>query len=500
MIDTLRKAGYHTVLGTAAVLFLVFLAPDALAAGFDSPRAQLASGVDPQDVGCNDALVLVMRLGNTPSCTSEATAQRMSWPVIARSFDVPDTNVDDTNTGDTEPANTPQDPQQDPVDAPTITYAPVPADVADSNNQFALDFYRQISFDGNIFFSPISMHTAFSVLYEGANGNTAAEIRQVFGLEPDDTARHDLMAQTISSINREDPHATLNAANALWIADWFAPYESYLDIVNKTYHASSQTVDFTDPDDGVKRINQWASDNTNGKITKVLEQGHVNASTAMVINNAIYFKGTWVTQFAEEDTFESDFWTGSENTIRADFMHVEDTFDYAMSDGAHVLRLPYEGDRLSMLVILPEDRDGIASLEESISTDMLEQWRDDMHSENIIVEIPKFTAKIHYDLKPLLQNMGMIDVFVKAEADLLGIGPVVHGSNLYISHAFHDSFVDVNEEGTEAAAVTTMTMLTSLPPTFMADHPFIFVIQDDESGTILFMGKISDPTCMDKEC
>ncbi len=442
-----------------------------------------------------------------PVQTSQDIEPQDSAPALPTVDDQPALDVPDVTT---QPVQTSQDiePQDSApalftVNALSITNATIPTDVTHRNNQFALDFYRQVSSDANIFFSSISMYVAFSILYEGALGNTAAEIRQVFGLEPDDTARHNLMAQTISTLNRKDSHATLNVANALWIADLFEPSESYLDIARKTYLASSQTVDFTDPNDSVKRINQWASDNTNEKITEVLDGNAVGGDTIMVINNAIYFKGTWVTQFAEEDTLESDFWTDGEDSVRADFMHVEGTFDYARSDGAHVLRLPYEGDRLSMLVILPEDQNGITSLEESISTDMLERWQDGLSPETVIVKMPKFTAKINYDLKPLLRNMGMIDAFDEFNANLWGLVSGGIGRNMFVSDAFHDSFIDVNEEGTEAAAVTTIIIaIESAEPIqyFTADHPFIFIIQDDESGSILFMGKISDPTCMDKEC
>ena len=233
----------------------------------------------------------------------------------------------------------------------------IPASIAKANNEFAIDFYKQISNDtDNHFFSSLSMYTAFSILYEGARGNTADELAETFGFETDDTIRHNDTAHMISSINRNDRHATLTMANALWIAKWFSLYDSYSGIAHDTYKSTAKTVDFTDPKDSVDRINKWAADNTNNKIKKVVTPNDVNDLTAMVINNAIYFKGTWLTQFLPEDTKESDFWLSETNNVQTDFMNMKDYFNYTKSDGAQVLKMPYEGDRLSMLVILPDER------------------------------------------------------------------------------------------------------------------------------------------------
>ena len=161
--------------------------------------------------------------------------------------------------------------------------------------------------------------------------------------------------------------------------------------------------------------------------------------------------------------------------------------------------MPYEGGRLSMLVILPDDRDGMGSLEEAISAGQIGQWRQEMRPQKVDVLVPKFTTKTQYDLEKPLSSLGMTDVFDRNLADLSGIADVGPGRNLYVSSAFHDAYVGVNEQGTEAAAVTTVSInLDSAPypspPRFVADHPFIFIVQDDESGTILFMGRLSDPT------
>ncbi len=343
------------------------------------------------------------------------------------------------------------------------------------------------------------MYVAFSLLYEGAKENTAQQMEDVFGFESDAFARQNATAHALSSLNRDDDYTTLEMANALWIANWFAPYESYLDITRSSYLADAQTVDFTDEDDSVNRINDWAAEKTRDKIPKIIGPEAVNADTAMVLNNAIYFKGTWLTQFAEEDTRESEFHTNSIHGINADFMNVRSAFNYTHSDGAQVLQMPYKGDRLSMLVILPDDPD-MRQFEESLSVQQIQKWTDNLWDQEVIVSIPKFETKTKYSLNNPLISMGMPDVFSSRVADLSGIAST-EVVNLYVSQAMQDAYVKINEEGTEAAAVTTVIVTTDSlspapppPPKFIADHPFLFVIQDDESGMILFMGRISNPT------
>ena len=378
-------------------------------------------------------------------------------------------------------------------DPPTQANFTIPHNIATANNDFAVNFYRQISDnDENLFFSPSSMYVVFSVLYEGAREDTARQIQDVFGFESVADTRHNHTARTMESLNQDDPYATLTMANALWLADWFSPYESYLDLARGTYLADIVPVDFTG--DGVEKINMWASDNTNQKIKRVIGSGDVDRLTAMVITNAIYFKGTWVTQFPTEATQESDFWTNSTENVDADFMHVTGVFNYTKHDDVQVIKLPYKGDRLSMLVALPKDLDGIAALEESISPGMISQWKQNMYDAEIVVSMPKFTMMTKYPLNEPLKNLGMIDVFHESHANLLSIADTSDIGNLYVGKATQDAFIDVNEEGTEAAAVSTLSTVTSLPPDFTANHPFLFIIQDDQSGTILFMGRLSNPT------
>ena len=385
------------------------------------------------------------------------------------------------------------------LSSPAAGSPEVPPQIAESVNEFAFDFYRNVSdTDENVFFSPVSVYVAFSVLYEGARGDTAEQMLGVFGFEPDDEERHAASANMMAALNAEDPHAVLEMANALWLADWFEPYEQYLDIARKTYLATAETVDFAgEGKPGVKKINDWAAEKTRGKIPSVLSYRDVNNLTAAVITNAVYFKGTWLVQFPEEDTKKGQFWKGEGDGIDADFMHVTDSFDYVDTGDAQVLRMPYEGDRLSMLAVLPREAGDLEKLE--LSAGKMSEYAGMLEPQEVLVSLPKFETRTNYDLKQDLTEMGMPDAFDEELADLSGLANLaLLPANLYVGKATHDAYVKVNEEGTEAAAVTTIVIgiesETPPIPHFNADRPFLFAIYDEQSGLILFMGKISDPT------
>ena len=373
------------------------------------------------------------------------------------------------------------------------------------HNVFAIDMYKQIAADpdekdANVFFSPFSIYMAFSFLYEGARAETATEMERVFGFYSDTESRHKHVSQTISSINRDDSHATLETANALWLDMGFVPYDTYTNIVRNTYLADIETLDFYDDVEGsIERINGWAADKTNDKITEIVtEKTFVPYPPAAILNNAIYFKGTWVKQFDPNSTQTKEFWKTDTAKNATEFMHNQAFFNYTESDGVQVLQMPYEGDRLSMLVFLPSEKNGILQLEQTISAETISAWRQQLQPTDIIVSMPKFKAETDYSLVQYLKNLGMPLAFDKKLANFSGIIDLATlDGNLYVSDAYQNAFVDVNEEGTEAAAVTTIVLKiegAAQPVKFTANHPFIFTIQDDETGTILFLGRISDPS------
>ncbi len=385
----------------------------------------------------------------------------------------------------------------------------IPTAVAESNNRLSLDLYREFIKDENragknVFFSPSSIYVAFSMLYEGARADTAADMEYVFGFDPDAITRHNDILHTTQSINREDPHATLKMANALWPATWFKVYDMYVDTMRTVYTADVEVLDYLNKkEESIKRLNNWADVETNGLIEQILEPGDpsINALTALVLTNAIYFKGMWVVQFPPEDTSDSEFCKSETDSVDADFMHVTGMFNFTQNDVAQVLKMPYKGDRLSMLVALPAERGGIADLESTVTVDMLDDWNKSLKSQEVVVSMPKFTMGTEYDLTTPISSLGAGSMFSTHYADLTGLAYPVDSipddyPNLFVSKAIHHAYVDVNEEGTEAAAVTVIVVETEgapIPLLFTADRPFLFFIQDDESGMILFIGRVSDP-------
>ena len=369
------------------------------------------------------------------------------------------------------------------ADGPAGVPPAIPAETSAANNKFALDFYKQLP-DGNQFFSPVSIHAAFSMLVEGADGSTADQLHNTFGFEPDVAIRHNQTATLVSALNHPGPHTELTMANSLWLADWFEPHGRYVDVIQDVYRADMEVVDFSG--DGVDRINRWAAEKTSGKITRVFEPGSLDASTAAALLNAVHFKGVWVKPFGTDDTYQGGFWTGSQ-TIQVDYMRQENMFDHARVDGIQALRMPYEGGRLSMLVLLPEDRDGLGRLEESLTPETLARWENSLANTKLDVSMPKFEMRVSYDLVPRLEGLGVTDVFDPVLADLSGIS-----DGLFVDTAVHDAYVRVDEKGTEAAAVTAVALTESAPERFVADRPFVFIIQD--GGTILFMGMVADPS------
>jgi serpin B len=233
---------------------------------------------------------------------------------------------------------------------------------------------------------------------------------------------------------------------------------------------------------------------TNEKIKDLIPEGVLDDLTRLVITNAIYFKGTWVTQFDEKNTVEEDFVTDTGNTVQVPMMKLEEAyFKYAETDLLQVVELPYQGDKVSMLILLPRDSTDLSPVEESLTLDNLSLWKNSLRNQTVTVEIPKFNVETEYTLNELLIDLGMPSAFDPSSADLSGI---TEQEELYIAAALHKAFVEVNEEGTEAAAATGVVIgTTSAPiiPLFRADHPFIFIIQDSDTGNILFMGRVSNP-------
>ena len=311
----------------------------------------------------------------------------------------------------------------------------------------------------------------------------------------DDQTRRAYAHQVISDLNKPSKNYILSTANALWVEDKFLILDEYKDVTETYYFSKTENLDFVaQPEESRKTINSWVEEKTNDKIKDLIPQDSINDLTRAVITNAVYFLGNWTVQFDENLTKEDDFKVSEQKTVKVPMMNVEQNFNYGSTDDLQILQMSYKGDDLSMLVLLPKDND-LSSLEKKLTVENLNQWKSNLMKKQVNVFLPKFKLETTYSLNENLVKMGMPSAFDSELADLSGIDGK---KDLYVSGVFHKAFVSVDEKGTEAAAATGIVIGTtsagSLPEIFRADHPFIFIIQDDRTGLILFMGKVVNPT------
>uniref|UniRef100_A0A8C8SX50 Serpin B10 n=1 Tax=Pelusios castaneus TaxID=367368 RepID=A0A8C8SX50_9SAUR len=368
-----------------------------------------------------------------------------------------------------------------------------------SNGSFTLDLFKKLneSFkDENIFFSPWSISTALAMTYVGARGNTATQ------MEFEDNTAEDIHSEfqaLISSINKPQNSYLLKTANRLYEEQTYPFCCGYVEFVKKYYHAEPQTVNFKNAAEQVrKEINSWVEKQTEGKIQNLLPEDAVDANTALVLVNAIYFKGKWEKRFLNENTTENPFRLSKTKTKPVQMMFLKDTFPmyYLETMKVQIAELPYVNNDLSMLILLPDDIDDKSTgLEQrELTYEKLSKWTSPEMMEKIKVEmfLPRFKLQESYNLKPTLISMGMQDAFNQRKANLTGMS---QKNNLFVSQAFHKSFVEVNEEGTEAAASTgvVIEVRSSNAVKFKADHPFLFFIRHNQSKSILFFGRFCSP-------
>lgn len=369
--------------------------------------------------------------------------------------------------------------------------------VVNTNNQFAFGLYsRYKAKDGNIFFSPYSISSALVMAYEGAKGKTAEEIEAVFHFPQDDTLRRESFLRIYNQINKKDKKYQLRTANALWAQKDYPFLEDYFNLIGKYYGGKVTNLDFINETEKSRiTINNWVEEQTNNRIKNLIPPGILNEMTRLVLTNAIYFKGKWVKQFEEKNTTEQDFRMSPANTVKVKMMSLTGErarFNYGETDKLQILELLYEGEELSMLVLLPKD-DDLAALEESLNPQNISNWKSGLQKERVDVYLPKFKFETKYFMAEDLKEMGMPTAF-SGVADFSGM---TGKKDLFISEVIHQAFVEVNEEGTEAAAATAVVMVQSVlmekPKIFNANRPFIFVIQEKETGNILFIGRVNNP-------
>jgi serpin B len=388
------------------------------------------------------------------------------------------------------------------VDDSGVTVEGIKA-VVNANNQFAIDLYQKYKDmpeyeENNIFFSPYSISTALAMTYEGAKGQTADEIREVFHFPEEDNIRRPAFAKIYNEINKEDKKYQLSTANALWAQKDYPFLDEYFSTTKKYYGSKIKNLDFVKETEKSRlTINKWVEEQTNDKIKELLPKDPpvITPDTTLVLTNAIYFKGDWALKFDKNKTIEDDFKISPLKTVKAQMMSLtgeKARFNYAETEQAQILELPYEGDQLSMLILLPKE-DNLESLENSLNIDQLNVWRNRLRGTRIDIYLPKFKFETKYFMAKDLADMGMQDAF-SSSADFSGM---TGKRDLFISEIIHQAFVEVNEEGTEAAAATAVVVLKScviIPNIFKADHPFIFIIQQKDTGNILFLGRMMDPS------
>jgi serpin B len=371
--------------------------------------------------------------------------------------------------------------------------------LADGNNAFAYDLYASLQREeGNLFFSPYSISTALAMTYSGARGETAKQMAETlhFALEP--ASLHPAfaaLAKHLQEVQKKGDIA-LNIANALWIQQDFELLKQFLKIIETSYKANLFQVNFNRDWEKVRgNINTWIEKQTKGKIKDLLAPGVLSNLTRLVLTNAIYFKGNWASQFEKELTQDEPFWPTPDKNVMTPMMHQQNSFKYGENDFLQVLELPYAGEDLSMVILLPREKDGLVELEGKLKVEPLTSWMAESSFREVDVYLPKFKMTSQFNLSATLKAMGMKDAFSE-KADFSGM---TSGPQLSISDVIHKAFVEVNEEGTEAAAATavvvgvTAIMEPQPVPAFRADHPFMFFIQDSHSGGILFLGRLMNP-------
>ena len=370
------------------------------------------------------------------------------------------------------------------------------ATAVQGNTQFALDLYRaQRETPGNLIFSPYSISVALAMTYAGARGQTAAQMARTLHFDLDPQQLHPAFAALEARLSEvgQQGAVQLRVANRLWPQQGCEFLEAYLALVKQFYAAPVTLVDYRNPEAARRTINAWVEEKTECKIVDLIPPGILDVLTRLVLTNAIYFKGRWASPFDKGLTRAARFWVTPRTQVQAQMMAQKHGFGYAEFDGVQALELPYAGHDVSMIVLLPRERDGLAALEGALTAESLRRWTRDLWEREVEVFLPAFDVTFAIRLNDALKSLGMVDAFSDARADFSGMD----GSrSLYIAAVLHKAFVKVNEEGAEAAAATAVVLGRSAPlppPLFRADHPFLFLIRENRTGSMLFLGRVVNP-------
>jgi len=392
--------------------------------------------------------------------------------------------------------------------------------VVEGNNAFGVELYKKLAEKekGNLFFSPASIEMALAMTYAGGRGQTAAQMRKVLHLpgEPTDKSLHKAFGKLVDVLTTQRGRVEISVANSLWAQQGYPWAPAFMNLVQESYESGLFMVDFINQFEACRqRINKWVEQKTKEKIKNLLPEGSLDALTRLVLVNAIYFKGIWKIQFDKEDTKKRSFWVDAKTKKQVDMMYlrsefvgggkqreVKFRFYHNADDKFSALEMEYGDGETAMVVFLPDAVDGLADLEKSLTPEKLKKWLAMLDKRRRVkmdvVALPKF--KMTWGTKnivPVLKEMGMVIPFIWRGANFSGM--TTRPNDLFIKYVLHKAFVDVNEEGTEAAAATAVVVAVgsrSRPrrKEFIADHPFLFLIRHKKTGAILFIGRVTDPS------
>ena len=362
-------------------------------------------------------------------------------------------------------------------------------ETVDACNSYAFKLYGLYDESGeNVCFSPYSISTCMSMVYEGARGETAEEMQQVFGWDKIDAHRLSSNRFIYDRLNDPRSDCEFSTANALWVQDGFPFEEDYIRVIMEGYGGDATVVDFTRSVETREAINAWVENRTKGRIQDLLPREMIHADVRFVLTNAVYFKGDWMNEFNPARTREAPFYLIDGSSVTAEMMYIKDTsFNYTETADVQVVELPYKGGRYSMVFVLPKENN-LDEVEKDVTVENYYRWLSVMKEEELVLSVPKYKLENKYDMKEDLIEMGMPLAFT-SEADLTKMSPE---EGLYIEYVVHQAYVEVNEKGTEAGAATGASGTLSIPKgvRFIVDHPFLFTIMDRETGLILFLGRV----------
>lgn len=384
----------------------------------------------------------------------------------------------------------------------SISVTPASKSAARSSNQFAVDLYHQVrSQEGNLFLSPASVSTALAMTHAGAAGVTKAEIAKVLHLEPGQhtDAGFAVLMELLNSSGERNGYQ-LNTANRLWGAN-DAHFETpFLQLVREQYHAPLESLDFGKSQQARETINRWVLEQTRGRIEDLIPPGVLNEQSRLVLTNAIFFQGGWQHEFEPSATKPAPFYVSPDVTVETPMMFQQESFLYTEDAITQVVSLPYRGHDVSMLVVLPKGQHDLAKLEVQLTEARLSGWLQSLTADRPVrLHLPRFQLASQFQLADMLEALGMTTAF----EDSADFSAMSKSESLMISQVIHQANVDVDEKGTEAAAATAVIMAPAAAPfepepkkpvVFRADHPFLFLIRDNRSGAILFLGRVTQPS------